>query len=173
MAALLVGIPIAGIIWLVSVLFPMIESWSKAEFAKQRQWEEVGRFWRPPPANAAPELLFPGQVKDYKLMAHNLKADIGEFDLHADGRRAVYKAPWGTIDLFVFHATKLEKEAFFRRVSDVLQPMKKSDHDDQNSKKIPGSTSFVGNADGTYLSYSMASGPTSNRRGVFWWSKNW
>ena len=174
LAVVLCGTPIAGVVWLVSNYVPKIGDWFHAEMKKQDQWDEVARFWRPPPADAGPELLFPAGINEYQLIKHDTKADITNLNIQARGRRAIYKAPWGEIELFVYPATKLEKEALLRRAYERLLPNEDSKSDGRSGNSTrEGYHKIRGSVEGIFLSYEVGPGLTPNQYGVFWWDKDW
>jgi hypothetical protein len=145
--------------------FPKFRSWFTGEFARPYQWEEVARFWRPPPADAGSQLLFGKRVGRYELIEHDDQAHVPELRIELPGYRAVYRAGSSQeINLFVYRATRLEKEAVYRRAYDVLAP---------EDEDAPRSFFITGSVEGSFLAYQVNSRKDLMPYGIFWWDQNW
>src|SRR5262249_47264626 len=84
LVAMLLGVTLsAGLILLAKNALPDLGEWFKNLMAEQHQWEEVARFWRPPPADAPPGLLLPAQVADFRLVEQDTKANVPDLNLQA------------------------------------------------------------------------------------------
>lgn len=92
----------------------------------------------------------------------------------ATGRNAVYKSGEDRVLVYVYRATKLEKEALFRRAYDQLAPDK-----DSNISKRPihsgrqGFRGVTGEVKGNVLSFELYPGSDPNPYGILWWDKDW
>jgi hypothetical protein len=134
---------------------------------ERQHWEEAARDWKPPPADAGADRLFPAAVAGYRLERSDDKADVPDLNVSAPGWHAVYRGPAGAVDLFAYRATRLEKEALLRRATEAL-----------NAKGMPrlftGGANLRGSAQDTFLSYDLGPAPPEpGQSGTFWWQEGW
>ena len=103
------------------LLAPKMFEWGKQQIALEQDRKELADSWQPPAEDASLEHFFPARVANYELGSRDEDAAIPEFNFDLDGRHVTYQSSDGRIDVFVFRATELEKEALFRRVGDVYE----------------------------------------------------
>ena len=68
------------------------------------------------PEEASREEFFPTTAGGYELIQSDNEAQIPAFQIDVDGWHAEYQAADGRVDVFVYWANELEKEAIFARV---------------------------------------------------------
>ncbi len=134
---------------------------------EEQQLEKLARKWKAPPVDAGPDRLFPDAVGDYRLAEHDTKADVADLNVVAPGQRAIYQGPAGNVEVFVYRASRLEKEAILRRVTEALTPR-------AFTRLMTGGANIRGSAQSTYFSYSLEATPTEGAQsGTFWWQDDW
>lgn len=127
--------------------------------------------WVPPHDDIPAEELFPKSVAGYQLQGHDEKAQSERFEIDLKGRHAIYGSTDASLEVFVYRASSLEREAIYRRVLLSLGALK--DEDDP----------FADDADDPYA-FRLTSGvPASDRlrftvrppfhRGRLWWHRGW
>jgi predicted Ser/Thr protein kinase len=169
LSVLTVVVACGGLAALFAWAFPRVQDLLKTEMARQQQWDEVRRFWRPPPADATPEQLFPTKVGEFTRVEQDAKAAVPELNFEAPGRRALYRSRRGDVELFAYRATKLEKEALFRRAHDKIAP-KEEAFPGKPPDRPKGWHSVRGSPDAPWFGYSH--GPPT-QHGMLWWDKDW
>jgi hypothetical protein len=143
-------------------------------FQREMDWNGLAQRWRPPPADAAEDQLFPATIA-IKDRAELRRTAVEPVDSVADppvqksGRRATYPSPEGSIDLFVFRANELEKEALFNRVKESLRS--DTDNFDNQDRTPPGLSVNYGSGSNAVSrwSFSAADGGPA----IFWWGGDW
>jgi predicted Ser/Thr protein kinase len=130
--------------------------------------QELADTWKAPPADAGADQLFPPAVGDYKLGETDTKADVADLNVAFSGRRAVYRGPSASVEVFVYRASPLEKEAILRRANEALTPK-------AMARLFTGGANIRGSPQGNYMSYSLeATGTEAGQAGMFWsHSSNW
>jgi hypothetical protein len=164
----------AGVYWLVEKGFPHVADQFKQALEDQRGWDEVARFWRPPPADAGPDRLFPARVGEFSLAGKDTQAALDELNLPAAPHHALYRSGNEQIDVYVRRATRLEKEALFRRALDKVNPPK----DKPGAAAPPGGPGdgqvhyhmVTGSPDSPRISYDLS---PPHRHGMLWWDRDW
>jgi predicted Ser/Thr protein kinase len=144
---------------------------------EKEQWREMARTWKPPPAGAGSARLFPATVGAYKLRTNDERANIAELNVAQPGWRAVYRGPAGTVELFVYRASELEKEALLRNAQDAVT---RPGGVPPVVPIVPGLAEAVGpnvrgSPKGTFLAYDLGpvGGPDGGPYGTFWWQHDW
>ena len=132
--------------------------WFWGAIQAEQQRAEFAASWQPPPSGAGPDRLFPANVAEFELLSHDRQADVPDFGIDLAGHHATYQSPQMKLDVFVYRATKLEKEALFRRVEDAIQ------QNDYNLRMRFGSSQ------GDRFSYTVS---PPRQKGSLWWSKDW
>ena len=167
-ALLAMMVCIGGVIWLISTqVVPQISSAIKEETER----EANALSWPPPGDNATAEELFPESLAGFLRGSHDEVAKVDRFNIELKGRRAVYSSPQAKIEVFVYRASSLEKEAIYRRVLTSIGAGE--DEDDF----------FDDDSDDSY-NMRMSSGDSGSKRlrftvrppfhkGQLWWSKEW
>lgn len=95
--------------------------WLQEEMQRQQQWAVIEAAWVPPPADVASDRLFPARVAQFERREHDAQADVPEFDLHLDGRRARYSDGAHTLEVCAYSTTDARKSAAFRRVMEKVK----------------------------------------------------
>lgn len=160
--AILFGVGCGGVIFLMIaggiaavLLAPKMFEWGQQQVALEQDRKEIADAWQPPAEDASLETFFPAGVANYELDSQGEDATIPDFGFDLDGRRATYRSNDSRIDVFVYRATELEKEALFRRVSDVYEEQ------EGGFKRITET--------GSRLYYSSA----QHHQNHFWWMEGW
>jgi hypothetical protein len=131
--------------------------WVKDEFARQEDWNALAGSWKAPPADVPADRLFPPAVSGYQRLEHDEVAAVPEFQLKLPGRRARYaRVGGGSVELFAYRATALEKETIYQRVLDATK-------DNSSGHYVSGSPQ------GPRVVYSIF----SEQEGVLWYSDGW
>jgi hypothetical protein len=174
--ALLIGGGAAvGVYWLVAQGGPRLVEALKGEIEKQKGWDEVARFWKPPPADAGPDRLFPRRFEECRLVGDDTQADIPELNIQVPGFHATYQSVQGRMEICVYRASALEREALYRRALERLNPPKE-DQDGLGPEKPPAGPDrstyrfLSGSGESPRIIYRL--GPPS-RNGILWWDKGW
>jgi hypothetical protein len=113
---LLVGVGI-----LLVTFVPKIFNWAGEQIAAEQERQQLANSWQPPEAGGTSEEFFPPEVGGYELASHDEDLALPNFGSGLDGWHAEYKSDAGEIDVFVYQASDLEKEAVFRRVHDAYE----------------------------------------------------
>jgi serine/threonine protein kinase len=138
-----------------------------------REWGEIARFWRPPPPKSGPDVLFPGKVEGFVRTGCDRRAGVPDLRIDSEGHHATYRQGDLTIEMYVYRASRLEKEALFKRAIEAIEPPRRSldqYHDTATKRDRPFGFMMNGRADGPRLVYRTQS---PDRRGVFWWDRDW
>jgi predicted Ser/Thr protein kinase len=136
-----------------------MRGWLDRDGDGARQWIELRRSWRPPPAGATPGQLFPPAVGEHRLREHDRQADCPELNLHHPGWRALYAGP-GEVEVFAYRVSDLEREAILRRVEDALR------------LRRTGYRAVKGGPERPFLGYA-AGGRGPRAYGIFWGDDGW
>ena len=159
---ILFGVGCGGIIVIVVIvgiaavsLAPKMFEWGKQQVALEQERQQLADSWQPPAEDASLEDFFPAKVANYNLDSRDENAAIPEFQFDLDGRHAVYQSDDSRIDVFVYHATELEKEALFRRVDDVYE-------EQEGGFKLK-----------TEMGYRLYYSSSQHHQNHFWWMKGW
>lgn len=91
------------------------------ELARDREWQAFGVTWRPPPADAPRDTLFPPRIGDFVLVPEDGQAAPPPFDIPRAAQHGAYQANGQAIDVYAFRASNLEREAIYRRAIDSLK----------------------------------------------------
>jgi len=158
------GVGVLGLLacgGLVAMLIPAIRDFGETitqAIEAEQQHDAFADNWRPPPDEADPQTLFPEKVGEYRRTGHDANAAVAAFGIDVAGHHATYKSGPHEIEVYVYRATRLEKEALYQRVSDAIE------NGDYNWR-----TSFGGpQAD----RYTFTVSPPS-QMGSLWWSQDW
>jgi hypothetical protein len=154
---------------------PQVIEAFKGELDKQKGWDEVARFWKPPAADAGPDRLFPRRFEGSERISNDTQADIPELDIHASGHRATYQSPPGKMELCVYRASNREREAIYRRALERINPPR-----DEKVGVGPGRTPggqgqpalryVFGSAESPRILYRLG---VSDKNGLLWWDREW
>ena len=87
----------------------------------QKQFQSLAAAWRAPTDRDAPDVLFPKQVSDFKLVGHAADVRIPELGIDVPGRRARYESPRSVVDLFLLPITGSECDSLLQHVQQVLE----------------------------------------------------
>ena len=127
---------------------------------RQEQRASFARAWQPPPPEVGPETLFPEKVLDFSLAGQDEEASVPEFGIDVSGHRAGYRSAQGEIEVFVYRANKLEKEALSERLKKAVE-------------EGPYHARSTLDSDlGDYSRFDYSIRPPF-QKGVLWWSKDW
>jgi hypothetical protein len=163
-----------GMYWVARDMPARLASWWKGTLEEQRAWEEVSRFWRPPPADAGPERLFPAQVETFTWDQTDTPLSLAELDLPSARHHAVYRSQSEQMDVFVYQASLQVKQDLFQRALEKIHPQQDPDDLSRPPRKLRGGQpqyhTVVGTAEGPRISYTV--GPPK-RRGILWWDRGW
>ncbi|MCA9247746.1 MAG: hypothetical protein KDA42_11535 [Planctomycetales bacterium] len=130
----------------------------KGMIASEQQKTAFARSWRAPAADADAQRLFPEEVDFLPVANRDPSERAAEFGIDLAGEHARYESPKMAIDVFAYRATRLEKEALFRRVDEAIE------NGDYNYRFKFGSM------DSDRFTFSV--GPP-HTQGSLWWSKGW
>lgn len=149
-------IVISVIVGIAVVSFvPKVFEWGGQQFSLEQERRQLADNWQPPEKNASPETLFPARVGNYELASHDEDAAIPEFRFDLNGRHAVYNSSASRIDVFVYQASELEKEALFQRVDDAYEEQ------------------AGGFKRKTNMGYRLYYSSSRHHQNHFWWVKGW
>ena len=147
-----------------------------AAIAEQKKWTDAVKNWKPPAADTPRTRLLPAAMGEYKLVESGDRG-VSELNISEPGQRGLYRGPTGDVELFVYRANKLEKEAIVRRAMEVLN------RSGTASDGFGGSSyGFNGSAEGPFLSYQLGSVKESaqapahrkaEQYGTFWGDRGW
>jgi hypothetical protein len=138
---------------------------------EQQQLERIARAWQPPPEDAGRDRLFPAAVGGFERVESDDRADVADLNLTHAGRRAVYRGEAGTVELFAYRATRLEKEALLDHAQKAL--LRRGVVAGMPGF-VPGGADLRGSPDGAYMSYDLGSAAGgAGRCGTFWWHRDW
>jgi hypothetical protein len=109
-----VGGPFSAVYWLID----QVQNLRLAQDRSDAEWEAIMGFWQPPPADAAPDLLFPTALPGgYTRLRHDEDAADAELGIALAGRRAVYRNPEGDeFEVRAYRASDAEAKAIQDRV---------------------------------------------------------
>ena len=162
----LVGCGVAGVLLVLicaGVGWHLITRGTKAlrnVMEKQGQQAAFARSWQPPLPEAGPERLFPGDVLDFELADQDEKASVPEFGIDVPGHRAGYGSSRGKIEVLVYRANKLEKEALSGRLKKAVE-------------EGPYNSRWTLDSDlGDFSRFDYTVSPPL-QKGILWWSKDW
>jgi Protein kinase domain len=149
--------------------------WLKGGFEdlmeRERGWDEVARFWRPPPDDAGPDQIFPPEVGGFRRSGSIGDAEIPELNIRRiPGQHASYFDGSRFVELVMIRATALEKEALFKRATEAINPPEKQGSGSSTGESGPSYRSISGSAEAPRMSYRMG---LPDRRGILWWDKGW
>lgn len=91
------------------------------EMEAERARQEFAASWQPPPADIAPEALFPEEVAGFRRASHDAVARVPDYAIDVPGRLAIYRADAAMIEVFAWQVSPLEAEALIRRVMDGIE----------------------------------------------------
>ena len=127
---------------------------------KQGQQAAFARTWQPPPPEAGPETLFPDKILGFTLADQDEDASVPEFGIDVPGRRGGYGSSRGKIEVFVYRANKLEKEALSGRLKKAVE-------------EGPYNSRWTLDSDlGDFSRFDYTVSPPF-QKGILWWSKDW
>ena len=161
--AIFLGVGCAGIVVLVfavvvmslAILAPKMFRLGKEQMQAEQARRTIASSWVPPAVEFDAARFFPPQVGAYRLASHDGEASIPEFRFDLDGIRAVYASHDQQVRVHVYQASKLEKEALFRRMEDVWE-----DHDGGMQRR-------------TNVGYRLYYWSSKHRQNHFWWMSDW
>lgn len=155
-AAFSVVIILLAIIGTVTVkMTPSVLEWGKKQIDMEKERRALADGWQPPGEEAPRDNFFPDRVNGYELEAEDDKAVIPEFYFDLSGMHAIYRSNVSRIDVYVYRATELEKEALFGRVNRVYE-------------KQAGGVKIK-----TEMGYRMYYSSSQHHQNHFWWIKGW
>lgn len=140
------------------VFYPKVLQWLERESEKAKTIEEFASQWEPPSDHIGIEQSFPAKVGQFELSGKDKAAGIPEFNIDFAGHHATYKKDREEIEIYVYRATQLEKEALYHRVAESIQ------HGDYSSWKTYGSPRS------DRYKYSVS---RPKQKGFLWWTKGW
>lgn len=160
---------VAGIVWLVFKGLPKVINAVSAETKRQNDWAEVARVWKPPPADAGPDRLFPEAVAGLRLDHHDTEVDLRELGTDIAGKHAVYGEGATAVEVFVFRVTALKKEAVYQR---AIEGPKAGETPPPGQASISGQNYRVlhGRSQDQLLWYHMS---PPDQKGALWWNQGW
>jgi hypothetical protein len=160
---------VAGIVMLVFKGLPKLINVVSEENKRQNDWAEVARVWKPPPADAGPDRLFPEAVAGVRLDHHDTEVDLQYLGIDIAGHHAVYGQGSTAVEVFVFRVTALEKEALYKR---ALEGPKAGEAPPpgQVSTRRQNYRVTHGTSQDPLLWYRMS---PPDEIGVLWWDKGW
>ncbi len=133
-------------------------------------WDQLDKDFRPPAANAPVDQLFPKRLGPQERTIVDDASTIPDMEIDLRGRHAVYGRGAGAIHVYAFQPlTRLEKEALFRRVTDLA---------DKEKKSAASHSSFVSGSpkdDRVEIRVERrdVSGKSLRVRAGLWWSHDW
>jgi hypothetical protein len=160
---------VAGIVMLVFKGLPKLINAVSEETKRQNDWAEVARVWKPPPADAGPDHLFPEDVAGERLNHHDTEVDLHYLGIDIAGQHAVYGKGETAVEVFAFRVTALEKEALYKR---ALEGPKAGETPApaQVSTRRQNYRVTHGTPQEQLLWYRMS---PPDEKGVLWWDKGW
>jgi hypothetical protein len=135
------------------VFAPNLLNWANDQIALEQARQQWASDWQPPSDSI--DQFFPDEIEAFELESSDQNARIREFQFDVDGHHAVYQSPKDRIEIFVFEANDLEKEALFGRVHDAYEESQGS------YKRI------------TDVGYRLYYSSSQHGQNHFWWSKGW
>ena len=125
--------------------------------------------WKPQPADAGPDRLFPAAVAGARLDHHDTEVDLHDLGIDIAGQHAVYGQGATAVEVFAFRVTALEKEALYKR---AIEGRKAGEQPPPGQVNIGGQNYRVvhGTAQDRLLWYQMS---PPDQKGVLWWNKGW
>lgn len=154
---------VCGALWLIPQMVTIVRGFLKEEGER----EAFAVSWLPPGDNATAKELFPESLAGFQRSGHDEVLTVDRFNIELKGRRAVYSSPQAKIEVFIYRASSLEKEAIYRRVLNSI-----------------GADDDLGDWDDDPYTMRMSSGDSGSKRlgftvkppfhkGQLWWSKDW
>jgi hypothetical protein len=135
------------------VFAPNLLNWANDQIAREQARQQWASDWQPPSDSI--DQFFPAKIETFELESRDQDASIQEFQFNIDGHHAVYQSPEDRIEIFVFEANDLEKEALFGRVHDAYEESQGS------YKRI------------TDVGYRLYYSSSQHGQNHLWWSKGW
>jgi serine/threonine protein kinase len=160
---------VAGTAWLLLKGLPKLINVVTEETKRQNEWAEVARVWKPLPADAGPDRLFPKAVAGVPLDHHDTEVDLSDLGIDIAGKHAVYGQGATAVEIFAFRATALEKEALYKR---AIEGPKAGEMAPPGQVNISGQNFRVlhGTAQDKLIWYHMS---PPDQKGVLWWDQGW
>ena len=129
--------------------------WGMVQVEQERQRFEMAANWQPSNESIVWDDFFPRIVGQYELIAHDTDAQIPALNFDLEGNHATYQSGDSQIDVYLYAATELEKEALFVRI----------DHLHENQTGGFNVKTQIG--DRLYVS------STHLKQNHLWWIKGW
>jgi hypothetical protein len=98
---------------------PKVIQWSKNQFALEQTRQQWASDWQPPADSV--DQFFPAKIDVFELETRDQNSEIPEIRFDVEGDHAVYRSGEDKIEVFVFQANDLEKEALFGRVHETYE----------------------------------------------------
>lgn len=93
------------------------------DYAYLPNWDDTARLWRAPPAEEMPPDFSQLKLPSATLVSQDDAAAIADLHVELPGKHAVYREFGGDqLDVYLYRATPLEREAVYRRVLSVIDP---------------------------------------------------
>jgi hypothetical protein len=160
---------VAGIVWLVVKGLPKMIDAVTEETKRQNEWAGVARVWKPPPAEAGPDRLFPESVAGVRLDRHDTEVDLRDLGIDIAGKHALYGQGAAAVDIFVFRVNALEKEALYKRVIEAPKPGEPSPPGQLNFRRS-NYRAVHGTSQDQLLWYHVS---PPDQMGACWWDRGW
>jgi predicted Ser/Thr protein kinase len=150
------------------------------DFGYAPNWTDAARLWRAPPVDQLPLDFAKLTLPSATLVRQDELAAIEDLNVDMPGQHAVYRArDGGEVDIFLYQASPLEREAIFRRVlAAVDRPEKMPDGSFENEEKSAYPNypyrHLEGSAEGSYIDYQHRwTTLTPGDSAVFWHDEGW
>jgi serine/threonine protein kinase len=137
-------------------------------------WENVNRTWKPPPANASMDQLFPSSIGTYKRQNTSDAANIPLLGITTKGHRAQYKDFW-KMEVCAYRVDESEKQKIYDGALTKLRGGTTKDNDFGRN-----TVSYTGAASGSGLllvyefhSFNLNNIPSDLPRGAMWYKDGW
>ena len=91
---------------------PTVINAVRTESNRQNEWAEVDRVWKPLPADAGPERLFPETVAGVNLDHHDTDASLSELGIEIAGKHAIYGRGAKAVEVFAFRQQRSRRRRF-------------------------------------------------------------
>lgn len=166
-AVLGISLCVGSSLWLL----PRVTRGVRNAVVEETRRTAFASLWRPPADDVTAEELFPASVAGFQLAGHDEQAEVARFQIDVEGRHAVYRSSKVDVEVYVYRASSLEKEAIYRRVLRSLGALRDQDDPFADKPKNP------------YDFQSSIGTPTTERlrftarppfhRGRLWWSQDW
>jgi hypothetical protein len=173
MLVLGIALIVGGVMWIVNQFMPDWKHFTAVQMQPSQNWEEIAKFWTPPPADAKEDKLFPAKVMQFKLQEKGPVDGVADLDIKAKGFRSLYRSPEGDVEVFVFRARIEEKQHHLICALGVIAPKQDNGVVVRPSRGTNPNRfqSVTGSPQSPWMRYSF--GLPIEQQGFFWWDKDW